>query len=151
MNAEDVYEELLAVLEALAEANATVPVVVEGERDVKSLRALGLAGEIVPLNRGNSVFNLCERLAEGHRAVIVLTDWDVRGGQLARLLRNGLAANGVKHDDDFRARIAALCRREVTTVEDLDRFVERIRPRGEDGRRRVRANRAWYAGRVRRR
>ncbi|MEK6851429.1 MAG: hypothetical protein AABY30_02700, partial [Candidatus Thermoplasmatota archaeon] len=86
-----------------------------------------------------------------HRAVIVLTDWDVRGGQLARLLRTGLAANGVEPDDDFRARIAALCRREVTTVEDLDRFVERIRPRGEDGRRRMRANRAWYADRVRRR
>jgi 5S rRNA maturation endonuclease (ribonuclease M5) len=151
MNAEDVYEELRAVIAELAEANETVPVVVEGERDVKSLRALGLAGEIVPLNRGTTVFNLCERLAAEHRAVIVLTDWDVRGGQLARRLRDGLAANGVRHDDDFRARIAALCRREVTTVEDLHKFVERVAPRGEDGRRRIRTNRAWYADRVRRR
>ncbi len=149
MNAEDVYEELRAVIAELAEANEAAPVIVEGERDVKALRALGLAGEIVALNRGTTVFNFCERLAAEHHAVILLTDWDVRGGQLARLLRDGLAANGVRCEEDFRARIGALVRREVTAVEDLYRFVERIAPRGEDGRRRMRSNRAWYAGRRR--
>lgn len=151
MNAEERYEELVAVIDELVEASARAPVIVEGARDVKSLRALGLAGEIVSVNRGETVFHFCEQLAATHRAVVILTDWDVRGGQLARLLRDGLAANGVKYDDDLRARLAALCQKEVKCVEDLHRHVERLRPRGDDGRRRALANRNWYGRRTRRR
>lgn len=151
MTAEETFEKLVETIGELAETNGRVPVVVEGERDVRSLRALGLTGEIVTVNRGSSVFHLCETLAADHREVVILTDWDVRGGRLARLLRDGLAANGVKSNDDFRARIAAACQKEIKAVEDLHRYVERIRPRGDDGRRRLRANRSWYAGRSRRR
>ena len=151
MNAEERYEELVAVIDELAEASARAPVIVEGERDVRALRALGVLGEILPLNRGTTVFATCEHLAADHRDVILLTDWDVRGGQLARLLRDGLAANGVKYDESLRARIAFLCQKEIKAVEDLHRYVERIAPRGDDGRRRLRSNRAWYADRVRRR
>jgi len=151
MNLDDAYEKLSLVLADLVEANEEAPVVVEGERDVKALRALGLTGEIVTLHRGVTVFNFCERLAAQHRHVVILTDWDVRGGQLARLLRDGLAANGVKYDDDLRARLSALCHGDVKAVEDLHRYAERLAPRGDDGRRRQRTNRAWYADRVRRR
>ena len=151
MNLDETYEKLAVILADLAEANERAPLVVEGERDVKALRALGLAGEIVTLHRGVTVFHFCERLAAQHRHVVILTDWDVRGGQLARLLRDGLAANGVQYDDDLRARLAALCQKDIKAVEDLHRFAERLAPRGDDGRRRQRTNRAWYADRVRRR
>ena len=151
MNLEAVHEKLVEVIADLIDANEEAPVVVEGERDVKALRALGLAGEIVTLHRGVTVFHFCERLAADHRHIVILTDWDVRGGQLARLLRDGLAANGVKYDDDLRARLAALCQKDIKAVEDLHRYVERLAPRGDDGRRRQRTNRAWYAHRARRR
>ena len=151
MNAEERYEELLAVIDELAEASAEKPVIVEGERDVRSLRALGVMGDILPLNRGTTVFVACEKLAAEHREAIILTDWDVRGGQLARLLRDGLAANCVKYDETLRARLAFLCQKEIKAVEDLQRYVERIAPRGDDGRRRLRRNRAWYASASRRR
>ena len=150
MSLENVYDRLVEVLGELVEANEDAPVVVEGERDVKALRALGLTGEIVTLHRGVTVFHLCERLAADHRRVVILTDWDVRGGQLARLLRDGLAANGVKYDDDLRARLAALCQKDIKAVEDLQTYVARLAPRGDDGRRRPRSNRAWYARRSRR-
>lgn len=149
MNMEERFERLQAVLEDLAEKSEEAPVVVEGTRDVRALRALGILGEIVTLHRGVSLFHLCERLAARHREVVILTDWDVRGGQLARRLRDGLAANGVRYDDDLRARVAHLCRKDVKAVEDLHGYVESIRPRGDDGRRRIRANRSWYAGRPR--
>lgn len=145
MNLDEAHEKLLAVLGELAEANAEAPVIVEGERDVRALRALGLTGQIVTVNRGSSVFHLCETLAADHRQVVIFTDWDVRGGQLAKLLREGLAANGVRYDEDLRARVAALCQKDIKAVEDLHRFMERIRPRGDDGRRRLRSSRAWYA------
>ena len=97
------------------------------------------------------MFHFCERLASDYRHVVILTDWDGRGGQLARLLRDGLAANGVKYDEDLRARLAALCQKDTKCVEDLHRFMERLRPRGEDGRRRRLSNRAWYGDRSQRR
>ena len=147
---EEVHEKLARVISELIDANEEALVIVEGERDVKALRGLGVTGEIVTLHRGVRVFNLCERLAAEHRRVVILTDWDVRGGQLARLLRDGFAANGVRVNDDLRARLAALCQKDIKAVEDLPGFADRVAPREEDGRRRQRSNRAWYAGRVRR-
>lgn len=149
MNREERYERLREVVEELVERNGTMPVVVEGERDVRALRALGLRGSIVTLHRGVSVFNFCERIAGDHGEIVILTDWDVRGGQLARMLREGLTANGVRYDDDLRARISALCRKDIKAVEDLHRYIERLRPRGADGRRRIPPNKAWYADRDR--
>lgn len=150
MSLEELHAKIVAVIDALAETNEEASVIVEGERDVKALRALGLTGAIVTLHRGVSVFHLCEGLAADGGPVVILTDWDVRGGQLARHLRDGLAANGVKYDDDLRARLAALCQKDIKCVEDLAAHVERIAPRGDDGRRRLRSNRAWYAHRTRR-
>ena len=150
MNTEERFEEIRRVLVDLAEKNGEAPIVVEGERDVRALRSLGLAGPIVTLHRGVRVFHLCERLAAEHREVVILTDWDVRGGQLAKLLREGLSANGVRYDDEFRARLAVLCQKDIKAIENLHQYVERLRPRGDDGRRRVQANRAWYADRTRR-
>jgi dTMP kinase len=149
MNAEDRYEKLLRVLESLVEKNEDAPIIVEGERDVKALRALGLEGPILALHRGVPILRFCEDLAAGHRHAVILTDWDLKGGRLAKALREGLAATGVRYDDAIRARLAVLCRGVITEVEDLYRHMENLRPRDEDGRRRFAANKAWYAGRRR--
>lgn len=126
MDVESIHEELIATIEALAEANLRAPVIVEGERDERSLRALGLAGDIVRVNSGDSIFHLAESLAGRHPEAIILTDWDRRGGVLARLLRDALEANGVRYDDDLRARIAVLCRKDIKDVESLAGHVERL-------------------------
>lgn len=120
------YERVLDTLEALREGSRTAPVVVEGKRDREALERLGVRGEVVTLNSGTSIFGLCETLAREHEEVIVLTDWDRRGGQLCRLLREGLAANGVRCDVDLRAQLAGLCKKEAKDVESLAPFVERI-------------------------
>ena len=62
MDQAEVYSELVATIQDLVEANMTVPVIVEGERDEKSLRELGLSGEIVRLNSGMAIFNLAESI-----------------------------------------------------------------------------------------
>src|SRR3989304_53535 len=95
---EAVHEELQDILDDLIEKNRNAPIIVEGERDVRALRALA----------------------------ILRTDGDVRGGRLARQLRVGLAANAVRSDDEVRARLTKACRKEISDVESLDRFVERI-------------------------
>ena len=82
---EDVYEDLVAVIDELSEANLEVPVLVEGEKDVRALRELGLQGEVLPLNSGVSMFNLAEAFSRRHRRAIILTD-----GILRARFRNSL-------------------------------------------------------------
>jgi 5S rRNA maturation endonuclease (ribonuclease M5) len=99
------------------------------------------------LHRGVPILRLCEDLAADGRRVVILTDWDLRGGRLAKSLREGLAASGVKYDDASRARLAVLTRGSIVAVEDLASLVETLRPRDEDGRRRLPPNKGYYARR----
>src|SRR3972149_11826494 len=94
MDWEQLQRDLDKVMEHLTEKNRHAPIIVEGEYDRKALRALGIAGDVRMINEGSSVFGLCESIAAGHREAIILTDWDVRGGRLARPRRGGLAAQG---------------------------------------------------------
>jgi len=126
MDYETLHEDLQRVLEDLIEKNRDVPIIVEGEYDRRALHELGVLGDIRILNRGNSILGLCEAITREHREAIILTDWDVRGGRLARNLRDALTACGVRYDDELRARLTILCRKDIKDVESLHRFVERV-------------------------
>ncbi len=150
MDWEQLHTDLQRVLEDLSEKNRRAPIIVEGEYDKRSLRALGVTGDIRMINQGSTVFGLCESIAAHHHEAIILTDWDVRGGRLARQLRDGLSANGVRFDEDLRARLTVLCRKDITDVESLHGFVERVAERASVGYRQ-RPSKRWYAERVQKR
>ena len=73
-------------LEELSIINQSVPIIVEGTRDVQTLRALGMQGEIVKLHSGRSIQQFCEEFSERHDEAVILTDWDIRGNQLFHLV-----------------------------------------------------------------
>ena len=126
-------EELENLIDELILENSETPVIVEGRKDERTLRRLGLEGPILRLNKGVSVFSTCEEVSKKHNKVILLTDWDRRGGHLAKLLREGLEANGVKYDDDIRARIAVLTKKDIKDVESLARHLNRLKRIAETG------------------
>jgi 5S rRNA maturation endonuclease (ribonuclease M5) len=126
MRYEEILENLQKALEELKEENAATPVIVEGEKDARSLRNLGLEGEIITVNKGSSLFNFCERVSTKHKLVVVLTDWDSRGGTLCRRIQEGLAANGAKSNLEYRQRIAVLCRKDVKDVEGLPNYLRTL-------------------------
>ena len=150
MDWEELYHDLSKVLEDLAEKNRLAPIIVEGEYDRRALRALGVEGDVRLINEGSTIFGLCESIAASHREAIILTDWDVRGGRLARQLRDGLAANGVRFDEELRARFTRLCRKDITDVESLHTFVERVSEHVASGHRQ-RDSKRWYSNQVFRR
>ncbi len=143
-------EDLGQVLDDLIEKNRTVPVIVEGEYDRRALHELGVLGDVRVLNRGNSVLGLCEAIAREYREAIILTDWDTRGGRIARHLRDALTASGVRFDDELRARLTILCRKDIKDVESLHRFVERVASLAATGDQQ-RPSKRYYSERVRRR
>jgi dTMP kinase len=149
MDYEALHEDLQRVLEDLIEKNEVAPVIVEGEYDRRALVDLGVRGDIRVLNRGNSVLALAEAIAREYREAVILTDWDVRGGRIARSLRDALSACGVRYDDELRARLTILCRKDIKDVESLHGFVDRVERLAAAGDQ-LRPSKRFYADRARR-
>ena len=120
-------ESVERVLDELREREEDVVIIVEGDRDVASLRALGVPPPIVKLNLGVSLLNLCEELARSHGSFIVLTDWDRKGGQLARHLERHFRAIGVRVDLDTRRRLKHSLPYQIHDIESLQGHVSRLR------------------------
>jgi len=117
-------EKLFQELEDLADRS---PVIVEGARDVAALKKMGIKKNVMPLNKGVSVFSFCENLSRTEKEAVILTDWDRRGGRLARMLKDGLEANGVRANDRIRTQIVILSKKEVKDIESMPTFIERLR------------------------
>ncbi len=129
---EERLEQLEKVLQKLEDLSEEMPIIVEGVRDRNALRRLGITKNVLTFNRGVSIFSFCEEISRRFKKAVVLTDWDRRGGQLARMLKDGLEANGVKVNDTVRMQIVILSKKEVKDIESLPTFVDRLKsmPRG---------------------
>ncbi|MBX8633382.1 MAG: DNA primase [Candidatus Thermoplasmatota archaeon] len=122
-------EKMEKLIDELSELNTQFPIVVEGINDRKAMRKLGIGGEIFVLNGRHTLFEMCEEMSRSYRKVIIMTDWDRKGGQLCRALSNGFISNGVKTVEHLRAQIASLSVGESKDVEGLPSFYERLRKR----------------------
>lgn len=120
----EALEELLAALvEASGQGAATI---VEGRRDELALRALGLTGPVIMASR-RSALDLAEDAARSYREIILLTDWDRKGDEMARTIEQHLWSVGSRPDGEIRSRIKKLVRKEIKDVESLHRYMERMR------------------------
>ncbi len=124
---EERLEQLETVFEELEEASKTTPIIVEGKKDAKALERLGIVRNIVTLSTGLSIVAFSETLSLRWRRAVILTDWDRKGGQLARMLKEALATNGVEVNDGLRAQLAMLSKKEAKDIEGLPKFVQRLR------------------------
>lgn len=118
-------ERLREVLEALAEINKSIPVIVEGKNDVNALRKLGLCGEIITLHRGSTIYDFCEEIAEKFPRVVLLTDWDEKGEMLHSSLSDHLRG----HIEDFtpvRGMLKMLCQKDIRDIEGLPKLLSRL-------------------------
>jgi len=114
----DEFWDLWVRLQTESRSPGTV-VVVEGERDRRSIRRLGIRGAIVLVHRGRTLSETAQDLAATSRRVIILTDWDTEGGHLAQRLKEFLGAGRHGPDLEYRRRLAHLLRGELAHVEGL--------------------------------
>jgi len=105
-------------LEELSIINESVPIIVEGFRDVQALRALGLRGCIVKVHTGRSIQQFCEEYSENYGEAVILTDWDSRGNQLFVLLTRFLEADWERYNH-FRERLRELAGSSFREVEKM--------------------------------
>ena len=123
---EERLEQIEKVLDDLEELSGRMPVIVEGAKDVEALKRLGVERNVHALHTGDTVFAFCEEISREWKHAVILTDWDRRGGHLARMLKDGFVANGVKPNDQVRARLVILSKKEVKDIESLPTFIERL-------------------------
>jgi len=114
----DEFWEVWERLRAESHMPGTV-VVVEGERDLRSVRRLGLSGPIVLVHRGRTLSETAQHLTATARRVIILTDWDTEGGHLAQRLKEFLGSGRSGPDLELRRRLARVLRGELVHVEGL--------------------------------
>jgi 5S rRNA maturation endonuclease (ribonuclease M5) len=101
-------------------------ILVEGKRDREALAKLGVSGEIV-MTSHQSLLNLSERLACLKRDIIILTDWDERGEEVARQISVYMEADGVRPDNNIRCSLRGLLKKEITEVENLYVYLENLK------------------------
>lgn len=86
-------------LEELKRAEKVI--IVEGPKDISSLRKLGLKQKIVKLSK-KPIYKVVEDVADCTKDAIILTDFDKKGKELYGRLRTGLERHGVRVDHKFR-------------------------------------------------
>ena len=129
MDLEHCVEEVELALDELVQVNLTAPVIIEGMKDEKALRKLGLTGEIIILNKGMSLSDFSDWIAERYNHVVILSDWDRRGGSLCRRLKE-LFKGRVNYNVDLRQRLSKYAM--IKKVEGLPSWLETIYQRWEE-------------------
>ncbi len=127
LDPDETLEKMTRLLEDLNEISYEMPIIVEGRMDKTALRNLGIEGRIIVLNDGHSILATAEELSKDWRSAVILMDWDRKGGQLAKLLRESLESCDMKYNTDFRAKMSYLAKKETKDVEGLPGFIERLK------------------------
>jgi len=122
-------EEIQRVLENLKVriADGTL-VIVEGRKDVESLRQLGAAGNILPVkSSGRSLLDALREIEERKiREAILLMDFDRRGREWTTRLARELEAIKVKPNLTFWRQLLGLVGRDVKDIESLASYIKTL-------------------------
>lgn len=124
MDDEQTLQILEETLVELREENKNVPIIVEGDKDTTALHKLEITGEIIRFNKGQSVSDFCDTIAQKHQKIILLTDWDWRGGRLGSSIKKHLE-NRVECNLRYRQMFAQRCT--CRTVEGMPSWLETLR------------------------
>jgi 5S rRNA maturation endonuclease (ribonuclease M5) len=101
-------------------------IVVEGQKDQKSLRSIGISGPILCLQSSRrNIVGFVESLTVTTK-VIVLTDFDREGVSLAKKLSRMLTAQSLHVNMILWKNLRELTRSEVRSIEELPKYHERL-------------------------
>jgi len=123
-------EKILQILNALVEESAKgTPIVVEGKKDVDTLRAFGVEGTVVTAKTGGKTFLdvISEIEQSGAMEVVLFLDFDRRGKEGTRLLKQNLERAKIKPNIKFWREFSALLGKEIQCVESLTAYMGNLR------------------------
>jgi 2,5-diamino-6-(ribosylamino)-4(3H)-pyrimidinone 5'-phosphate reductase len=122
----DKKEKLLKILESLAEESKNgIPIIVEGKKDVNTLRKLGIKGIIITIKtKGKSFLNLISEIKQLEASkVILLLDFDKRGKEGTKCFQQNLEHNKIKYNLTYWRELIALTSKKIQYIESLDAYL----------------------------
>ena len=122
-------EKILQILNAIAEESAKgKPIVVEGKKDVAALRASGVAGKVLTVKTGGKSFldAVSEIEKMGPSEVILFLDFDRRGREGTKRLKQSLERAKIKPNVKFWRELSALVGKEIQCVESLTVYLRTL-------------------------
>jgi len=123
---EETLEQIEELLDELRKYSAEgVPIIVEGALDEKALRELGVGGDVFHVSgSGRTALNFLEGLPSRPQ-IVVLTDFDRAGEELARFCAEHLRRLGIEPIVDLREKLKALLRKDIKDIQSLAKFLEK--------------------------
>jgi 2,5-diamino-6-(ribosylamino)-4(3H)-pyrimidinone 5'-phosphate reductase len=122
-------EKIQQIISKLTEESAKgKPIVVEGKKDAQALRILGVNGPILTLKTGGKSY--LEATAEIEklcaREVVLLLDFDRRGKEATKRVRETLERAKIKVNVKFWHDLQALVGREIQCIESLTAYLNTL-------------------------
>jgi 5S rRNA maturation endonuclease (ribonuclease M5) len=122
-------EKILQILTVLAEESSKgKPIVVEGKKDVAALRAQGVTGIVLTVKTGGKSFldAVCEIEKMGVPEVILFMDFDRRGKEGTKRLKQSLERIKIKANTKLWRTLSATVGKEVQCIESLTAYMRTL-------------------------
>ena len=115
----------------MEESAKGTPIVVEGKKDVETLRAFGVEGVILTAKTGGKSFLdvISEIEQTGAVEVVLFLDFDKRGKEGTKRLKQNLERAKIKPNITFWHELSALLGKEIQCVESLTAYMETLKSR----------------------
>jgi 5S rRNA maturation endonuclease (ribonuclease M5) len=108
-------------------ADQGTPILVEGRKDVEALRELGINGNVIKVSgSGLKLFEIAEIAVKLSSKVVILTDFDKKGNQLAKRLSEDIQGLGFHPDLEIRRNIMGISRRFIKDIESLPKHLNQL-------------------------
>jgi len=120
----EALEELISALLEASQRGAAI--IVEGRRDKMALQSLGASGPVI-MASSKSILDMAEDAASQYQEIVVLTDWDEKGEEMALLIEQHLRCTQSLANMEIRSQLKRLVKKEIKDVESLGLYVERMR------------------------
>ncbi|MDD1763357.1 MAG: toprim domain-containing protein [Methanobacteriaceae archaeon] len=122
------FNSLSNIIEELKiQAEEGIPFLVEGKKDEKALEELGIQGNFIKVSgSGLKLFEIAEIAAELSPHVIILTDFDRKGNELARRLSEDIERLGSHPNILFRKKLMHMTSRFIKDIESLPRHLDNL-------------------------
>jgi 2,5-diamino-6-(ribosylamino)-4(3H)-pyrimidinone 5'-phosphate reductase len=116
------------ITKLIEESTKGKSIIVEGKKDAQTLRELGVNGSIFAVKTGGKSY--LEATAEieklGAREVILLLDFDRRGKEGTKRLRENLERAKIKANIKFWRELQAFVGREIQCIESLTSYLNTL-------------------------
>ncbi|MGC8895905.1 MAG: toprim domain-containing protein [Candidatus Bathyarchaeia archaeon] len=123
-------EKILQILEQLAEETRKgTPIIVEGKKDIETLKTLNIEGKIISAKTGGkTLLDTISELEKTHsQKVVLLLDFDRRGKELTKNLEKHFEIMGIEVNLKFWRELLGLLGKELKDVEGLATYIETLK------------------------